>query len=202
MFRGFYTTKFLDDFATTNSCFMNGYKIYIYRSNIRLYHCTAWENNLQHLYIPTRNWYINCDNRTYHCIARKNIICNICVFPTRNWYIYWLILQDVIYIMGKDNLQHLHLYLQETDTFIGMRMFPTVHHREFPYKRHLHYYVGIFYQFLHTNQYFLNTTLILSHTTHTHTQTHTHTHTHTHITEGSIFISELLPLKVGVWLSE
>ena len=35
--------------------------------------------------------------------------------------------------MGKDNLQHLYLYLQETDTFIGMRMFPTVHHREFPY---------------------------------------------------------------------
>ena len=48
----------------------------------------------------------------------------------------------------------------------------------FRIQRHLHYYVGIFYQFLHTNQYFLNTTLILSHTTHTHTQTHTHTHTH------------------------
>ena len=25
--------------------------------------------------------------------------------------------------MGKDNLQHLYLYLQETGTFIGMRMF-------------------------------------------------------------------------------
>ena len=49
----------------------------------------------------------------------------------------------------------------------------------FRIQRHLHYYVGIFYQFLYTNQYFLNTTLILSHTTLTHTQTHTHTHTRT-----------------------
>ena len=46
--------------------------------------------------------------------------------------------------MGKDNLQHLYLYLQETDTFIGMRMFPTARHREFLcVQRNSHYYPGI-----------------------------------------------------------
>ena len=121
--------------------------------------------------IPMRNWYINYDNRTYHCTAWRKIICNICIFPIRNWYIYCVILEDTIYyIRGKDNLQR--LYLKETDTYIGMWMFPTVHHREFLcVQRNPHYYPGItqgfFYQFLYTNQYFLNTTLFLSHTPHT-----------------------------------
>ena len=96
------------------------------------------------IHIPTRNWHINYDNRTYHCTALRKIICNICIFPNRNWYIYCVILEDTIYIMGKDNLQHLYLYLQETDTFIVMRMFPTVHHREFLcVHRNPRYYPGI-----------------------------------------------------------
>ena len=135
-----------------------------------------------------------------HC--KGKIICNICIFPTRNWYIYWIILEDTIY-MRKDNLQHLYIYLQETDTFIGMRIFPTVHHQKLLcLQRNPHYYPRIFYQFMYTNQYFLNTTLISSdRQTRTHTYTHTCTH-HTHITESSIFISELLRLKHGVWLSQ
>ena len=133
MFQGFFTSKFLD-FATTTSCLMNGDKMYIYRDSVRRYYCN----------IPTRNCYINYDNGAYHCTAWRKIICNICIFPARNWYIYCIILEDTIYIMGKDNLQHLYLYLQETDTFIGMRMFPTVHHREFLcVQRNPHYYPGI-----------------------------------------------------------
>ena len=42
-----------------------------------------------------------------------------------------------------------------------MRMFPTAHHREFPYVQGTpHYYSGIFYPLLYTNQYFLNTSLL------------------------------------------
>ena len=143
-------------------------------------------------------------NIPLHC--KGKIICNVCIFPTRNWYIYWIILEDTIY-MRKDNLQHLYIYLQETDTFIGMRIFPAVHHQKLLcLQRNPHYYPRIFYQFMYTNQYFLNTTLISSdrqtdRQTRTHTYTHTCTH-HTHITESSIFISELLRLKHGVWLSQ
>ena len=39
----FFTKKFLDDFGTATSCFINGYKIYIYWDNIRRYHCNVWE---------------------------------------------------------------------------------------------------------------------------------------------------------------
>ena len=40
------------------------------------------KNNLQHLYIPTRNWYIYWDNiRWYHCITWEKIICIICMYP-------------------------------------------------------------------------------------------------------------------------
>ena len=35
MFQGFFTKKFLDDFATTTFSFMNGYKIYVYWDNIQ-----------------------------------------------------------------------------------------------------------------------------------------------------------------------
>ena len=114
-----------------------------------------------------------------HC--KGKIICNICIFPTRNWYIYWIILEDTIY-MRKDNLQHLYIYLQETDTFIGMRIFPTVHHQKLLcLQRNPHYYPRIFYQFMYTNQYFLNTTLISSdRQTDRQTDTHTHIHAHMH----------------------
>ena len=80
--------------------------------------------------------------------------------------------------MRKDNLQHLYIYLQETDTFIGMRIFPTVHHQKLLcLQRNPHYYPRIFYQLLYTNQYFLNTTLISSDRQ---TDTHTHIHAHMH----------------------
>ena len=35
MLQGFFTNKFLDDFGTTTSCFLNGYKIYFYWDNIQ-----------------------------------------------------------------------------------------------------------------------------------------------------------------------
>ena len=109
------------------------------------------KNGFQHFYIPTRNWYIYWGNiRRYHCIMWEKIIC-----------IIWL-------------------YLSETDTFIGIRIFPTVCHRKFPYVHgNPHYYNGIFYQLLYTNQYFLNTTLVLSNRcTHKHTYTYKNTHTY------------------------
>ena len=122
-------------------------------------------------------------NIPLHC--KGKIICNICIFPTRNWYIYWIILEDTIY-MRKDNLQHLYIYLQETDTFIGMRIFPTVHHQKLLcLQRNPHYYPRIFYQFMYTNQYFLNTTLISS-DRQTDRHAHTHTRTHAHITHISL----------------
>ena len=122
-------------------------------------------------------------NIPLHC--KGKIICNICIFPTRNWYIYWIILEDTIY-MRKDNLQHLYIYLQETDTFIGMRIFPTVHHQKLLcVQRNPHYYPRIFYQFMYTNQYFLNTTLISS-DRQTDRHAHTHTRTHAHITHISL----------------
>ena len=65
--------------------------------------------------------------RRYHCIIWEKIICIICI------------------------------YLPETYTFIGVRMFPTVHYREFPNVEGIpHCYQGIFFQLLYTNQYFLN----------------------------------------------
>ena len=65
-----------------------------------------------------------------HCIAWEKIICNICI------------------------------YQPETDTFIGMIMLPTAHHREFScVQENPHYYPGIFYQFLFSNQYFLDAAL-------------------------------------------
>ena len=36
--------KFLDDFAATTYCFMNGYKMYIYRDNVRSYYCNTYTN--------------------------------------------------------------------------------------------------------------------------------------------------------------
>ena len=72
------------------------------------------------------------------------------------------------------------IYQPETDTFIGMRMFPTVHHKEVPNVSSL----------LPWGFFIIYCTLanILS-------------HIHTYITEGSILISEFLSLKPGIWLS-
>ena len=119
------------------------------------------KNNMQHLHTPTWNWYTYWDNiRRHHCTMWEKIISIICI------------------------------YLPETNILIGIRMLSTAHYREFSYVQgNLHYYPGISYQLLYTNQYFLITTLVLS-------------HIYTHITEGSFFISELLPLKTGVWLSQ
>ena len=59
MFQGFFAKKFLDDFGTITSCFMNCYKIYIYRDNIRRYHCIVQEkNNLPHLFQPETGTFI------------------------------------------------------------------------------------------------------------------------------------------------
>ena len=43
IFQGFFTKKFLDDFGTATTSFMNWYKIYIHWNNIRRYYCIAWE---------------------------------------------------------------------------------------------------------------------------------------------------------------
>ena len=89
--------------------------------------------------------------RRYHCIIWEKIICIIC------------------------------MYLPETYTFIGVRMFPTMHYREFPNVEGIpHCYQGIFFQLLYTNQYFLNNIA---------QPRFYNTHTNTLTTEGSIFIS-------------
>ena len=130
------------------------------------------KNGFQHFYIPTRNWYIYWGNiRRYHCIMWEKIIC-----------IIWL-------------------YLSETDTFIGIRIFPTVCHRKFPYVHgNPHYCNGIFINYCTLINIF--STQLWFYQTDVHINTHTHTKTHTHITDGSIFISELLPLKLEVWWSQ
>ena len=75
--------------------------------------------------------------------------------------------------MGKDNLDD--LYKPTRNMFIGMRVLPTVHQRELSnVQGNPHYYPEVSCQLLYTNQYFLNTTLVLSHI---HAQTNTHTHT-------------------------
>ena len=114
------------------------------------------------------------NTRRYCCIAWEKIFCITCIY-----------------------------HLPESDTLIGIRMFSTKHHRKFPsvqgflcFPRDFpHYYSGILYQLLDSNQYFFKTTLVLSH----HTTLH---HTTPHITDSSIFISELLSLKPAVWLSQ
>ena len=90
--------------------------------------------------------------------------------PTRNWYIYWD--ENVSYCAPQGISVYRDIFIITLEYFIN---FYTL--------------INIF-----------STQLWFYHTPHTHTHKHTHTHTHTHITEGSIFISELLPLKVGVCL--
>ena len=62
------------------------------------------KNNLKHLHISTKNWYINWDNfRRYHCIGLGKKLWNSCIC------------QPV------------------TDTFIEIRVFPKVYYRKFSY---------------------------------------------------------------------
>ena len=107
------------------------------------------------------------NTRRYHGIAWEKIICIICI------------------------------YLPETDSFIGVRMFHTVHYSEFPCVQgnNLIITLGFFIKYctlifslvlLRTN----TNTLVLPHT-----QTQTHTHT---ITEASIFTFGLLSLETRV----
>ena len=64
------------------------------------------------------------------------------------------------------------IYLPEADTFIGMRMFPTVHDREFPYvQANPHYCPGINYCMLIN---IFSAQLWFYHT-YTHTETRTYT---------------------------
>ena len=130
MFQGFFTKKFLDDFSTTSSCFMNWSKFTFIRIILEDTHCVAWQK----------------------------IICIIFVDQT------------------------------ETDTFIGMRLFPTMHHREVPY-------VSLLLSLGFLINYCIPINIFSRQLWFYHTFTH-------NITEGSIFISELLSLKPGVWLSQ
>ena len=75
------------DFRTTTSCFMDCYKIYIYWDTIRRCHCIEWEKIICNVcykrLLPTRNWYINWDIRTHHCIAcRAYSISLLCAIIT------------------------------------------------------------------------------------------------------------------------
>ena len=73
--------------------------------------------------------------------------------PTRNWYICW-----------NENVPH-----------YASQGFPLCR------EKYPHHSPEIFYQLLSTNWYFLNTTLVVSHThTHTHACIHTHLFTHAH----------------------
>ena len=113
-------------------------------------HCTE-KYNLQHLCIPNQKLIHLLVNITRcHLHHGKRQFATFVSIPTRNWHIYW---DENVFLLCTTGI--------------------------FRVQRNPHYYAEIFYQFLHTNQYFLNATLILSHTL------------HTHITEGSIFISEL-----------
>ena len=121
------------------------------------------KNYLQHLHIPSRTCYINWDNRMpLHCIFQpeKDVFIGIMLGDsTASW-------KKIICIIS----------IPEADTFIGMKMFPTVHHREFPcVQRNPHYYPGIFINFC-TLINILSTQLWFYHT---HTDTHTH---HTSLT--------------------
>ena len=66
-----------------------------------------------------------------------------------------------------------------------------MHYREFPYVQgNPHHNPGISYQLLYTDQYFFNILAFYL------------TFKHKNITDGFIFIYELLPQKPRVWLSQ
>ena len=128
-------------------------------------------NNLQHVFIATRNWYIYLDDiRRYHCIIWEKIIWMICI------------------------------NLPET-CLLGWECFPLYTKGNFPMYREI---LTIILKFLINYCTLINifSTQLWFYQTDVHINTHTHTKTHTHITDGSIFISELLPLKLEVWWSQ
>ena len=146
------------------------------------------KNYLQHLHIQTRNWYINWDNRIpLHCIFQpeKDVFIGIILEDsTASW-------KKIICIISNQKLIHLW----------GWKCFPLCTTGNFPvYREILTITLGFFINFCTLINIF--STQVWFYHTNTHAYTHTHTHTlPTHITEVSIFISELLPLKRGVWLS-
>ena len=74
------------------------------------------------------------------------------------------------------------MYLPETDTFVEMRMFPIMHHRDFPCveRNTLTIFLRFFISYCPLID-ISSTQLWLYHThTHTHTRTHARTHAHTH----------------------
>ena len=72
-----------------------------------------------------------------------------------------------------------------------------MHYREVPYVQgNPRYSPGISYQ---TTEHW---SIFCQHNAGLITHKHTYTQTHTHITDGSIFISELLSFKPGVLLSQ
>ena len=156
VFQGFFIKKFLDDFGATTSCFMTCYKIYIHWDNIRRYHFLAWEKIIWNvcIYRTETDILIGIALKDTIVLHGKNNLQHLCI-PTRNWYIYGDVnvshfaLQEILLCTGKSSLL-------PWDFFIN---YCTV--------------INIF------------STQLWFH----------HTYTNTHITEGSIFISELLSLK-------
>ena len=67
---GSLTERFLDEFDTTTSCFMNGYKIYIYWEDTTALH---GKNNLQHLYQPESDTLIEIILEDTSALHRKII---------------------------------------------------------------------------------------------------------------------------------
>ena len=99
------------------------------------------------------------------------LICYICIYQPETDKFIGIILENI--------------------TFIGMRMFPTVHHREFPSVQGdtLTITLGFFISFY---QYFLNITLVftLIYTCiHIHAYSYTYTNTHTQTSLKVLFSS-------------
>ena len=117
---------------------------YICWDDIRRYHYIAWETNSQH-YTNQKHTFIGM---ILEDIIGK-LICNI--IPTRNWYIYWDDIRRYHYITWEKMICMICIHLPETETFIGMRMLLSLHHKELSYiQGNPYYYPGIFYQLLCT----------------------------------------------------
>ena len=72
LFQGFFTKKFLNDFESATSSFMDCYKSYIY-------------------------W----DIRRYHCIAWEKIIFNTCIYQPETNTLIGIILKGTIVLLGE-----------------------------------------------------------------------------------------------------
>ena len=75
-----------------------------------------------------------------------------------------IISEDTIALHGKNDLQHLYIrtrnfyiYWDENVSHCAPKVIPLCT------GKYRHYFLGIFHQLLYTNQYFLNTNLVLSH---------------------------------------